>query len=86
MLKIFTLQDAEYLRLEGLFFRRWDVNVEFVLVAKSEEEARQFAAAAASDEGPEVWLDRSRSIATLVGIAIPRFVKPGVVMNNFRAG
>lgn len=53
-----------------------------VIRAESESDARRLASECRGDEGPDVWLDPSRSSCMVLAADGP----PGVILSDFHAG
>ena len=53
----------------------WDENVSITVIAHAASEARNIAAEAAADEGPEVWTDKSKSRCEMILLTEPMLLE-----------
>lgn len=60
----------------------WDCNDGFLIRAIDEAAARALAAEAASDEGPQVWLDYTQCTCE----CLTPDGEPGILLTDFHAG
>jgi hypothetical protein len=64
----------------------YDENIGHVIAAYQAQTAREIAAKAAVDEGEGPWLDPKRSEIVLIGEAVARIKREGIVQTSFHAG
>ena len=60
----------------------WDEMAGFVIVASSEDEAREIASGNCGDEGPMTWKNEAETECRTV----KSFSKKGVLIEDFKAG
>lgn len=63
-----------------------DENIGHVIAAHQAIDARRIAAANACDEGGSPWWDERRSEIALIGEAVSKIKREGIVLTNFHAG
>lgn len=63
---------------------RYDVYVEHVVAAETEQEARELCPTA--DEGADFWTNPDHSTARVVGVAVLSISEPEVLCSSFNAG
>ena len=68
-------------RDEDIGYDEWDAKV---VVAETEQAARELAALDTADEGKTVWFDQSRCVATVIGTADDP--SPRVILGSLNAG
>lgn len=74
------------LKYEGKIKSYNDTMLGAVVIADTEEQARELAAGAAFDEGKDAWTNPKRVSCTPIGTASPKFAKPGLVLTDTYTG